>query len=64
MKPFALSRPTCVRLSNDLHARILNVAKRFEVSESDIIRLAVKRTLPEWEKYSVDFLPTKPRKKK
>ena len=53
MNSRALSTPVPVRFSRDVKDRICAAAERFGMTASDIVRRAVEKKLPEWERDGV-----------
>lgn len=53
MKNTTLSKPRQLRLDADSDSRLDSLAVRNRVAFAQLVRLAVRRALPEWEKHGI-----------
>jgi predicted transcriptional regulator len=60
MKRKRVPNPTNVRLDNRAVDRLARVARRFNLTRSDLVRAAVNAKLPEWESGEIRFTECNP----
>jgi len=59
MKRNTASTPASIRFDQATDTRLSDLANRFGLSRSEVVRFAVLQKLPEWEKKGVIILETK-----